>query len=765
MTRKRSVSTMPSAWLLVVISLFLTACGTLEVGIEHDATPDQPATPRDLTPSPQQPVIPTPTPAAPLPGLIYRTDEGLWMADARGQPVQILDRADVGEHSVPAISPDGGYALYLEKDADDLDLWLADLTTGKRRNLTRTPDSTETNFRWWSARPDVVLFSSRPQEIEPGPGVTGFLTVVGIDGTVYRVLDDQNHTGGPPAPSPDGQTIAYGSGSTGWLYHWETGSVVFDPEEYGVPGYRNITIGSPAWSLDGSKLAWIVNGDFADKSTRMGVGVFDMEAQTAQVLHLYEPAFGDGWPAAPVWSPDGEWLAFTAWAQNPDEAGVWVVRADGQYEEGSPSLFTEYYLGGSHPVWSPDGRWLVFNRTLQDGGTSYWAAQTGTWGLIRLNLPPDAYVVDWIRSQPSPSPGLAATATSTPLPTTAAPTPTPITSDAGDGLPSVGLIYRTADGLWYVNDLKPVRVFDHRYAAISPDFTQILYEETDGSWDDIWLADLTTGERRNLTQTPSRSECCAQWWPGQPDTILFSSWSPEDAGINSGFPTVVQLDGSDYHILDDSQVSYALPAPSPDGQTVAYDRAGQAWLYQPDTGSKSFDLTPYGLSSDPQLHVYNPAWSPDGRRLAWIVGDCREGECQRSIGIFDLEAQTAQLLHPHSPAGIGGWPPAPVWSPDGRWLAFAAWAENPDDAGLWVLRADGQQEEEYHLALGQGRATPTPVWSPDGNWLAFSGASRDGRLGHWLAEVGTWEARFLDLPLDTYPLDAYLVDWVSSSWE
>jgi len=386
------------------VLLLPTACGgTLKVGIEHAATPDQSATSRALTPSSQQPEIPTPTPAAPLPGLVYRTDDGFWKADVSGQLVQIFDRANDGEHAVPAISPDGAYALYLEKDADDVDrgqsddLWLADLTTGERRNLTRTPNHTETNFRWWSARPGVVLFSSRPQEILPETGVTGFLAVVGIDGHGYRVLDDQNYTGGLPAPSPNGQTIAYGSGSTGWLYRWETGPEVFDPADYGLPSYRDAHIGSPSWSPDGKKLAWIVSGAFAaDRSIQMGVVVFDLETRTAQLLHLYEPAFGDGWPAAPVWSPDGQWLAFTAWAQDPDEAGVWVVRADREQGKEYQSLFTEYHLGGSHPVWISNGRWLAFNRALQDGGTSSWATQVGTWGLIRLALPPDAYIVDWI---------------------------------------------------------------------------------------------------------------------------------------------------------------------------------------------------------------------------------------------------------------------------------------------------------------------------------------------------------------------------------
>ena len=383
--------------ILLSLSLLLGACSTLEINIERAAAPNPPTTPGSLTPSPKQPEIPTRTPAAPLPGMVYRTNDGLWKASGGGQSVQILDRAD------GLISPDGAYALYLEKDTGEAnngqptDLWLADLSTGEQRNLTRTPNRTETNFRWWPARPDLILFSSRPQEIPPEPGVTGFLAMVDVSGNNYRVLDDQNHTGGLSAPSPDGLTIAYGSGSTGWLYRWGAGPEVFDPADYGLPSYRDAHIGSPSWSPDGTRLAWIVSGDFAvDKGLQMGVGIFDLETRTAQVLHLYDSVFSDGWPPAPVWSPDGKWLAFDAWAQDPDEAGVWVVRADGQQEAGDQSLFTEYYLGGSHPVWISDGGWLAFNRALPGEGPSSWAAQTGVWGLIRLALPSDAYIVDWI---------------------------------------------------------------------------------------------------------------------------------------------------------------------------------------------------------------------------------------------------------------------------------------------------------------------------------------------------------------------------------
>ena len=125
------------------------------------------------------------------------------------------------------------------------------------------------------------------------------------------------------------------------------------------------------------------------------------------------------------------------------------------------------------------------------------------------------------------------------------------------------------------------------------------------------------------------------------------------------------------------------------------------------------------------------------------------------MGVFDLDAQTVQFLRPHSPVGRGGQPPASVWSPDGCWLAFNAWAMAPDDAGLWVVRVDEQREEEYRLDGVISRADPHPVWSPDGRWLAFSSTPQGVGSGIWLAEAETWNLHSLDLPSD-----AYLVDWI-----
>ena len=446
-------------------------------------------------------------------------------------------------------------------------------------------------------------------------------------------------------------------------------------------------------------------------------------------------------PAATLfygWAPDSQHFAFLAQSDSDPQAQIGQLGGD----------FFPVYSDADTII---DLRWVDADRYL------FLASSPKGWDVMLGKIGGPVRAVAGVVGSP-------------PAYDFAAPTRSPAAGDEEDRPLLSGLVYQSADGLWYVNaNGEPVWIFDRPGAVISPDLDQVLY--IDG--DDTWLANVSTGERRNLTQTPDRFECCAQWWPGRSDAapsewpsrrdgVLFNSRTPEQEGPNYGFLTTVRLDGTGYQVLDDGQVAFALFAPSPDGQTVAYDRAAQPWLYRTDTGPEPFDLTPYGLSSDPAqppdgLRVVSPAWSPEGKRLAWVVGDCRQGECVYSIGVFDLEADTAWFLHPYTPVGVGGQPPAAAWSPDGRWLAFNAWSANADEAGLWVARADGGTEEEYPLDPGVSRANPHPVWSPDGRWLAFISTPQGVGSGAWLAEEGTWELRPLDLPPD-----ALVVDWVGT---
>ena len=158
---------------------------------------------------------------------------------------------------------------------------------------------------------------------------------------------------------------------------------------------------------------------------------------------------------------------------------------------------------------------------------------------------------------------------------------------------------------------------------------------------------------------------------------------------------------------------------SPDGQSLAFGCCGiQGVLYNWDLGATPLD--PYSFNVSIQK-LFNPAWSPDGKRLAWVVGGNLTAPDAGQIGvaIFDIGAHTVRFLHVYEP--LGGTEPQMdlAWSPDGQWLAFINQNETQEQGReryLWVIQPDGQ--EEYNLRNGYN-----PVWSPDGGYLAFNHSS------------------------------------------
>lgn len=230
---------------------------------------------------------------------------------------------------------------------------------------------------------------------------------------------------------------------------------------------------------------------------------------------------------------------------------------------------------------------------------------------------------------------------------------------------------------------------------------------------------------------------------------MFGSWpSADDLGPSSGYLSVAQTDGSGYAVLSEGE-SNALPAGSPDGQQIAYDRGGTAWIYDFETGTSS-QLDPAAYGVEDVQRTAGPSWSPDGTRIAWTIA-ATNPDWRISSMVIDLVSSTAELYHTYENIGRGGWFPGPVWHPDGDWLAFVAEDVNQENFGVWVVNSNTGEE----VFIGRGN---NPLWSPDGRWLAYSefGSGNGAEPATWLVEVGSWHHVNLKIPDD-----GRLLDWVS----
>src|SRR4051812_22696724 len=162
----------------------------------------------------------------------------------------------------------------------------------------------------------------------------------------------------------------------------------------------------------------------------------------------------------------------------------------------------------------------------------------------------------------------------------------------------------------------------------------------------------------------------------------------------------------------------ALAAPAaaqtPERALIAYEVSvseghSETYLVRSD-GSARRRLTGSSPSLPGRPSNVDPAWAPDGTRLAYTRGpESRNGTTQ--IRVRDVARGTDQALA----AGADGY--APAWSPDGTRIAFLRQAPDRQEATLYVMSADGSG-----TAVKIADNAAEPEWAPDGRRILFSRA-------------------------------------------
>lgn len=133
---------------------------------------------------------------------------------------------------------------------------------------------------------------------------------------------------------------------------------------------------------------------------------------------------------------------------------------------------------------------------------------------------------------------------------------------------------------------------------------------------------------------------------------------------------------------------------------LTFVRAGALWTLGAD-GNKLRELggAPKGTGN-----ASSPAWSPDGKKLAFLAGS---GDTT-DVFVVDRGGGSRKRLSSGSPAGSGGL----TWSPDGGRLAFASphWQ---------LLSIDSNGGKPSTLSADPGQEPSDVAWSPDGRSIAY----------------------------------------------
>jgi TolB protein len=135
-------------------------------------------------------------------------------------------------------------------------------------------------------------------------------------------------------------------------------------------------------------------------------------------------------------------------------------------------------------------------------------------------------------------------------------------------------------------------------------------------------------------------------------------------------------------------------------------------------GSNQRQLTRTASGSDA-----DPAWSPDGRKIAFT-------SYAKRVGTQDeIYVMSADGSHLHRVTRGESNDKHPTWSPDGRKIAFSS--DRTASREIYVMTADGSTQRQLThdglvTATHYGEDNNWPAWSPDGREIAFdSGGSVD----------------------------------------
>jgi len=260
---------------------------------------------------------------------------------------------------------------------------------------------------------------------------------------------------------------------------------------------------------------------------------------------------------------------------------------------------------------------------------------------------------------------------------------------------------------------RPMRIPESGNGSFSPDGTKFVYtplqsefrgwkRHRGGRAQDIWIYDLGADTAERILHDPATDN--QPMWIG--NKIYFTSDREHTLNLYTydlATRQVAKLTNHD---------QYDVLWPSAGTGRIVYENGGFIYLFDPATGKSA--RVPIRIESDMPLTL--PYWknvraniesadiSPTGKRAVLAA----RGE------ILTVPAQKGEVLELAATPGVRAM--NPVWSPDGRWIAYLS--DRSGEYEIWVRDAAGVGAERRVTTDGDIWRFP-PVWSPDSRKLAF----------------------------------------------
>ncbi|NRD71896.1 PD40 domain-containing protein [Shewanella sp. VB17] len=412
-------------------------------------------------------------------------------------------------------------------------------------------------------------------------------------------------------------------------------------------------------------------------------------------------AEGIAWQMQPIYSPDGQYIAFTSDEDGGDN--IWIMKADGSNPR--PVTKEKFRLLNS-PAWSPDSQYLLarkhYTGSRSLGAGEIWMYHVGGGEGVKLTKRPNeqkdlgepAYSPDghYIYFSQDATPGKSFH----------------YSKDSVKGIYKIKR-YDTQTG-----DIE--LLIEGTGGAIrptpSPDGTKLAYIKRDGFQSSLYLMDLKSGKKEkiydkldrdmqetwaihgvypNMSWTSDNQEII--FWAGGKINKLdiktkitkhipFSINTQLDVQPALRFTQNLDKDQFDVKMLRMAQVS-------PDGKQVVYEALGKLWI-KALSNNKHTDKHSRLTNLDTDLRELFPQWSRDGKSIVFTTWDDTK---QGSVRIANIRNNDIKILTKEPGKYV-----EPTFSPNGSFVVYRkvkgghitprTWSQ---ETGLYRVNVESQE--------------------------------------------------------------------------
>ena len=431
--------------------------------------------------------------------------------------------------------------------------------------------------------------------------------------------------------------------------------------------------------------------------------------------------------AEPALSPDRQEIAFVSGGD------IWTVAAKG----GEARLLVAHPASEARPLYAPTGDKLAFTSTRTGNGDIY-VLTFATGQLTRITFSDAPELLDgWSRD------GKWLYFTS-----------------PGNDIGNANDIFRVSCEGGTPLEVSRERFLNEFRAAPSPDGAQLAFVAKGLSFaqwwrhghshideSEIWIKDIGgNGEYKRIVEEDAK-----QGWPMWSENGQFLFYTSDRTGAENVFRQALDAKSAAKQITGFTQGRLLWPSISYDGREIVFERDMAIWKLDTKTGSAAkVPISLRGAVSTPAVTHHkigqftDLALSPDGKKIAVAA----HGEIFAASAADGGEA--LRLTHTAAPEGNVHWSPdsnrvvytsarngheqlfeydlaknhevqltsaneddeSPVYSPDGKWLAFVR-----GEHELRVIALDNRKDRT--LASGS-LMEPVLAWSPDNKFIAFT---------------------------------------------